>query len=150
MSELTVETLLQEASIERVLVRYAIALDERDFAALDEVFVPDATAYYETIGHFDGRAAIVDLVSGALARCGRTQHLLGNYRITIEGRHATAKCYLQAIHAGLGAYASETLTLWGEYRDRLERRPEGWRIVHRELAVFQVSGSIGPTALGAE
>jgi hypothetical protein len=35
------------------------------------------------------------------------------------------------------------LTVWGEYRDRLELRPEGWRIVHRELTVLHASGEIG-------
>ncbi len=150
MTELTLQTLLDEAAIERVLVRYAIALDERDFGALDEVFLSEASACYQTIGDFDSRDAILTLLRGALGRCGKTQHLLGNYRITIDGDRATAASYLQAVHAGLGEYASQTMTLWGEYRDRLVRRPEGWRIEHRELAVFQMAGDIGPTALGSK
>lgn len=150
MTELNLQTLLDEAAIERVLVRYATALDERDFDVLDTVFLPEATAHYQTIGHFHDRASILTLLRGALGRCGKTQHLLGNYRIAIDGDHATAACYLQAVHAGLGAYAAQTMTLWGEYRDRLVRRPEGWRIAHRELIIFQVAGDIGPTALGIE
>lgn len=150
MTDLTVETLLEEKRIERVLVRYALALDEHDWAGLDEVFVPEATAWYQGIGDFSSRDAIRDMISGVLQTCGRTQHLLGNFRIAIDGNKATAKCYLQAIHVGQGALAAQTMTVWGEYSDRLERRPEGWRIVHRELAMFQTAGDIGLGTTGAE
>lgn len=150
MSELTLQGLLDEALIERVLVRYAVALDERDWAALDEVFVPGASAFYEGIGELTGREAIVDLVRTALAPCERTQHMLGCTRIAIDGELATAKCYLQAIHSGRGDYAGQTLTVWGEYRDQLERRPEGWRILRRELFLTHIAGDIGGTALATE
>lgn len=150
MSDVSIEHLLEEARIQRVLVRYAQALDERDWAALDEVFTADARVRYDAIGEFCGRTAVVDVVKQALSSCGCTQHLIGNFRIELEGPRATAKCYLQAIHQGLGSRASDTLTVWGEYRDRLERRPEGWRITERELVLFQTAGAIGPTALTTE
>jgi hypothetical protein len=44
---------------------------------------------------------------------------------------------------GIGDYKGQSVMLWGEYRDRLERRPEGWRIVHRELVPFHATGDIG-------
>lgn len=143
MSKTTMETLLEAAEIERVLNLYATALDGRDWMALEGVFSRDATAHYEGIGHFDGRDAIVELVRSVLSQCGPTQHLLGNVRIEVDGDEAQAKCYLQAIHAGLGDYEGRTLTVWGEYRDRLQRTGEGWRIVHRELAAIHSEGDIG-------
>ncbi|MBL0283763.1 MAG: nuclear transport factor 2 family protein [Zoogloea sp.] len=124
MAELTRDDLLEEARIERVLVRYASALDERDWAALDEVFVAEASALYHGIGSYSGREAIVATVRQALAPCGRTQHLLGNVRITLSGAEASAKCYLQAIHAGQGRLPGANATVWGEYRDQLEKRPK--------------------------
>ncbi len=139
--------LRDERDIVDILIRYAVDLDEHHWAGLDEVFVPEATATYHGIGDFTGRDAIRNMVRSALERCGRTQHFLGNYRIAVDGDKASAKCYLQAIHVGLGDYAHNILTVWGEYRDRLERRSEGWRIVHRELEVFKVDGDIGPTLL---
>jgi len=138
-----VESLLAERKIERLLMAYATALDKRDWAALDEVFTPDATAHYKSIGHFGSRAAMVSMFREYLERCGATQHLLGNMRVDVDGGKATATCYLQAIHAGLGKHQGKLLTVWGEYRDRLELRPAGWRIVHRELTVLHASGDIG-------
>ena len=147
MNETALQRLCDERDIEQILVRYAVVLDEHQWSDLDEVFVPNAIATYHGIGEFAGRDAIRDLVRRALERCGRTQHLLGNYRISVDGDKATAKCYLQAVHQGLGNYSQNVMTVWGEYRDRLERRPEGWRIVHRELEMFKVDGDIGPTLL---
>lgn len=135
--------LLDERAIERLLVRYASAVDERDLPGFDEVFVADATAYYGFSGNISGRAAIVDLVRATAEKCSGSQHLIGNFRINVEGDRATAKSSLQAILVGTGAYRDRHLTLWGEYRDRLERRPEGWRIVHRELVTLHATGDIG-------
>lgn len=149
MDDLTLEILLDEARIRRVLVRYALALDEHDWAALDDVFLADATVGYQGIGDFHGRAAVVDVVRSALSACGRTQHMLGNFRIRIDGDEAGACCYVQAVHAGLGAWQGETMTVWGEYRDRLRRTPSGWRIARRELVIFHVAGDIGGTAISA-
>ncbi|MDD3352074.1 nuclear transport factor 2 family protein [Zoogloea sp.] len=149
MDEVTLDTLLDEARIGKVLMGYAEALDRRDWPALEQVFTADATAHYTSIGHFEGREAIIEVVRQALSVCGPTQHLIGTVRIAVHGDGATARCYLQAIHAGLGDYRDRTLTVWGEYRDRLVRRPEGWRIAHRELALIHMSGDIGATALSA-
>jgi 3-phenylpropionate/cinnamic acid dioxygenase small subunit len=143
MNSLTTTTLLDEKKIEGVLIAYATAIDKRDWTMLDDVLAPDATAHYKSIGHFGSRAEMVAMFKEVLERCGATQHMLSNIRIRVEGERATAACYLQAIHAGLGKYQGETLTIWGEYEDRLELRPEGWRIAHRELTVLHAVGDIG-------
>ena len=143
MSELTVETLLEEARIERVLKRYASALDGRDWAGLDEVFTESATAHFQGMGDFNGRAEIVKLISSVLSAAAGTQHLLANVVIELNGKEAYSKCYLQAIHTGKNKFEGKAMTVWGEYRDHLKLTPAGWRIVHRELAGFHAEGDIG-------
>jgi ketosteroid isomerase-like protein len=150
MPDVTLEQLLDEARIERVLKRYASALDSRDWAGLDDVFTEDATAHFQGMGHFNGRAAIVALIDGALAMAGGTQHLLGNIVIDVDGDEARSKCYLQAIHAGKGEFAGKAMTVWGEYRDRLRRTPAGWRIVHRELAGIHADGDVGMAIIASD
>src|SRR5690606_19718893 len=85
MTNLSLDTLLEQARIQSVLNLYATALDARDWAALDGVFTADASANYGELGEFRGRQAIVDLVSHVLNQCGPTQHLLGTYRIAVDG-----------------------------------------------------------------
>lgn len=142
-SVMTLETLLDRAQIEDVLMAYTSALDERDWAALEYVFAPEASADYGVVGEFHGRPAVIEVVRDFLQRCGPTQHLLGNIRSTVQGDEAQARCYIQATHAGVGLHLGQTMTLWGEYRDLLERRAQGWRIVHRALFVQLVVGDVG-------
>ena len=129
--------------IETVLLRYASALDNKQYDRLREVFIPEATANYVGLAECKGLDSIIELVSGVLDRCGPTQHLLGNVQADVHGNEATATCYLQAIHVGLGEYADQLHTVWGEYRDRLVKTEAGWRISHRELAVIHAQGDIG-------
>lgn len=129
--------------IEAVLLRYATALDERDWPSLSHVFAPEAIADYQGIGVFNGRPDVVGVVADFLGKCGPTQHMISNVRIEIEGERARSCCYLQAIHAGMGRYAGQTMTVWGEYCDQLELRPEGWLIVRRTLVVKHVAGDVG-------
>jgi len=129
--------------VEAVLLRYASALDKKEYERLREVFIPDAIANYVGLAECKGLDSIIELVSGVLDRCGPTQHLLGNIKIGIQDKEATASCYLQAIHVGLGDYAGQLHTVWGEYRDRLVKTEAGWRISFRELAVIHAQGDIG-------
>jgi len=137
------ETQNDYREIEAVLNRYASALDGKQYDLLNQVFVPEATAHYVGLAECKGLGSIKELISGVLDRCGPTQHLLGNVRIELNGDKATARCYLQAIHVGLGDYADQLHTVWGEYRDRLVKTADGWRIAYRELAVIHAQGDIG-------
>lgn len=143
MSDVTLDGLLDEARITRVLNLYAASLDAHDWPALDQVFAEGAVADFQGIGRFDGRAAIVELIRSVLSQAGATQHLLGNFRISVNGDRAHAKSYLQAIQAGKDSFAGSKMTVWGEYRDTLERTASGWRIVYRELAGIHAEGDIG-------
>lgn len=69
------------------------------------------------------------VVRGFLEQCGPTQHLLSNLRIAVDGGETRVNSDMQAVHAGRGAHAGQTPTVWGEYGDRLILGPEGWRIV---------------------
>ena len=142
-TDVSIDQLLEQARIEKILLLYATLLDQRDWAGLADVFTDDAVADYRGIGTFEGRPAITGVVQDFLGKCGPTQHMITNVRISVDGKQAVAKCYLQATHAGGRGHEGKTLTVWGEYSDRLQLRPEGWRIVHRELVVQHVAGDIG-------
>ncbi len=129
--------------IEAVLIRYASALDSKQYQRLSEVFTREATANYIGLTECKGLDSIIELVSSVLDQCGHTQHLLGNIQVDIQGDRATASCYLQAIHVGLGDYSDQVYTVWGEYRDQLVKTEAGWRISYRELTMLHVQGDIG-------
>jgi 3-phenylpropionate/cinnamic acid dioxygenase small subunit len=123
-----------------LLDRYAEALDSRRFELLREVFADDV--------HFDfgewaatSREQAVASIRSYLDRCGPTQHLLGNYRIEIEGDGARSRVYVRAFHLGVGSAAGKSYEMGGEYRDELRRTPQGWRSVRRRGVVFFEHGT---------
>jgi hypothetical protein len=126
----TLELLMAEREIQRALYRFARAMDERDWAALDAVVAVDATADMG-LGPLHGRAAIVALMRSFLDECGPTQHLLGNLTIDIDGASAHSRCYVSDMHKGLGDKSELTFSTLGEYHDRWRKEQGVWRMVHR-------------------
>ena len=129
------------ADILATVDRYATALDRRKWELLEDVFTADLT-FDAGEWVMEDRESYVAMVKTYLGGCGPTQHLLGNYRIEFQGDDAaTSACYVKAFHLDRDRGAELTYDMGGEYRDRLRRTPEGWRIHHRTLEVFYETGS---------
>lgn len=125
-------------AIEDVSVRYAAALDDRDWWALEACFLPHAV-YVHPGGRLQGFPAILDRVRGALAPLSRTQHLLGNFRVAVDGNEARAACHFQAQHLRRGVQG--TFTIAGAYADRLVRTAAGWQIEERRQTYSWTAGN---------
>jgi hypothetical protein len=128
--------------------RYATALDSREWALLDEVFTPDAVADFGA-GPLQGRESIRRLVRRMLGGSGPSQHLLTGHRVELDGDAARCVCRVRAFSAGVGPTAGRSHELFGEYRDRLVRTPDGWRIARREMTIHREIGTrdvLGPSA----
>ena len=126
--------------IEQALIRYTLACDRRDWSLLDGVFLPDVVANYGGEYRLQGRDKLMRMIRHFLDDCGPTQHLLGNFRITVDGDTAESACYVRAAHAGLGEKQSLVYEVWGEYRDQWLHTAEGWRICERQMAIFHETG----------
>ena len=129
--------------------RYATALDARDWALLDDVFVEDAVGDFGQ-GEILGRERLRRMIRSMLGGCGPTQHLLGNYVVEIDDGGATARCTCQvrAFHASASPGDDRVYELFGAYRDRLVRTPEGWRIARRQLVIRHELGSRAVLGVG--
>ncbi len=97
------------------------------------MFTPDA--------HLDYRAAcgiagpypeVKAWLAGTLpAMFEATQHLVVNREITVDGDRARSRAaFLNPNRLRVDGVV-RVFTCGGSYHDRLERRPEGWRIVRR-------------------
>ena len=146
------QTLLDEREIVRALARFARIADTKAFDKLDEVFAQDVRFDYGS-GHVeDGLVALRALMSHHLEHCGGTQHLLGSIYVDIDADFATSHAYVQARHQRVGEFVGPVFDSNGEYVDRWERRPQGWRIVHRDVtwaantgepAIIAADGDLG-------
>lgn len=130
------DRLLMEREMHLVLCRYARACDERDWAAMHEVFTPDCVAdYVSKFGawHCPDRDAIVSMVRQNLGGCGPTQHLLGN--LLVENVQGTwrSRMNVRAAHRGVGELKDLRYDAMGEYIDEWALTPAGWRIARRRM-----------------
>jgi hypothetical protein len=141
------EILVAQKEIEVALGRYARACDSRDWAAFDTVFAPDVTADYAGKFQFEGRAAVVDSIRSHLGGCGPSQHLMGNFVISVAGKSGESRCYVRAFHQGKGDKAHVTYEVFAEYTALWRRLPEGWRVLEWTMRVDCEIGSqeiLGP------
>ena len=136
------QALIDEREIRDLAFRYCRALDTKDWALLDEVFVPDATGQLGTPTTLVGIEAIRDRIRTALAHLDDSQHLVGNHEIAVDGDAATHRCYLQAQHIREAATGGPNYIVAGRYEDRLVRTDVGWRIAHRTLTVMWTDGNV--------
>lgn len=138
-----IQNVLHAREIEDLILDYAIALDRKEYDLLDHIFTTDTHVEYLGIAECQGCDEVKGLVSSVLEQCTETQHILSNIRIKLNGRSASASCYLQAIHVGKGDYDGQLLTIWGEYVDELTLTDAGWRISKRQLRTIFSQGDIG-------
>ena len=128
---------LQEMSdrfeIQDLLIRYALAIDTKDWALLDTCFVPDAYLDYSSTGGKKGSYPEVRRwLAEALAPFAVTMHLIGNTSVRFEGERASARTYLwNPMGFGKSLEALDWFAVSAHYVDELVRTDAGWRIQKR-------------------
>ena len=131
--------LLDRQAIADLTIAYTYALDTKNWDALDDVFVPEATA--RLTESLSGRDAIKTRIRRALEQLDVSQHMISNHRIEIDGDRATGCCYLQAQHVRDAAPGPPNFIVAGRYDDRYVRTSAGWRIEHRDLVIMWTEGN---------
>jgi hypothetical protein len=121
---------LAKQACAEVVYRLARGLDRCDAELVRSTFHDDAT---DDHGIFRGTAdEFVAWVVPQLLTMERTQHLIGNVLIEVDGDRAWGESYYVANHDLKGASGEELrYTAAGRYIDRFERRDGTWRIAHR-------------------
>jgi ketosteroid isomerase-like protein len=127
-------------AVVEVCVRYARALDRRDWDLLASCFDDDAVVEYSDMEPITGIAALTDVCRQVLEPLDVSQHLLGNHHVEIDGDRAHSECYLHAQHVS-HALAPADKYVAGTYVDTLHRRDTGWKISRRRLEVAWTDGN---------
>ena len=141
MSDEETAILRDRLAIQDVLVRYGMALDDRDWERLSTCFLPDAVADYGGPDDQVGYPKIEETCRAALGRLDGSQHFISNFEITVDGDTARSRCYLMAQHVRNSAEGGPHFTVAGTYRDELVRTSDGWRIRRRELITTWIDGN---------
>ena len=136
------------AQITEVLDRYAEALDLRRWELLETVFAPEI-AFDSGEWMVRGRPEVIAQIRTYLDGCGPTQHLLGNYRVALDGDRARSRVYVRAFHACKDRSDPRVYEMGGDYADELRRTSAGWRSVKRSLRVLFELGTRDVLGMGA-
>lgn len=134
------QSLLDEREITRGLSRFARILDSKSWDQLSDVFAEDLSFDYGSGGEQQGMNALRENMTRFLDCCGGTQHLIGSILIDVDGDKAISRAYVQARHQSAGDTGGQVFDSNGEYIDRWERRPGGWRIVRRDAKWASLTG----------
>lgn len=119
-----------ERALTALLLRYATALDTRDWVMLRSCFSEDVEADYASFGKWRGPREIIDYMRRTHASLGPTLRRVTNISAYIEGGQVCARSYIDVIltpgkaggpiHRGVG---------W--FDDRMSRTSDGWKISRR-------------------
>jgi 3-phenylpropionate/cinnamic acid dioxygenase small subunit len=141
-------SMVDERLIQNGLGLFARILDGRQWDRIAEVFAENVTFNYGDNQEQSGIEAMRSQFMRFLDVCGPSQHLLGSLMLSNDGPLLVSRCYVQARHQGAGAKSHLFFDSNGEYRDRWERRREGWRIVRRDVSWHMQMGD--PSVLGID
>ena len=85
-------SILDELDVQRVLVEYAWACDNKDWALLRSVFTADAQLdYSSTRGPAGGREEVVKWLRESLSQTPVIQHVVSNFQIDVSGNRAAGR-----------------------------------------------------------
>jgi 3-phenylpropionate/cinnamic acid dioxygenase small subunit len=123
-----------------VLVRYATGIDTKDWSLFRTCFTDDVHADYGDIGVWNGVDEITEYMTTTHARMPRTNHMMSNFSIAVDGDQASAASYVHVVLV----IAEDPLT-WidgvGQYADNLVRSETGWRIRERVYSTTRLVAS---------
>jgi hypothetical protein len=109
-------------------IRYATAIDRRQYQLLSTVFTADADLDYGEVGQWTGAAEVIEFMDRAHAGAANTMHRMSNQVIVVDGDAATARTYVDALILGPGGSGVNAV---GFYDDEVIRTANGWRISKR-------------------
>ncbi len=130
--------------ISDLLIRYARAIDTKDYALLDTCFTPDAHVDYTSSGGTAGKYPEVRAwLEKALAPFPCMMHFVGNTTLELDEDRARSRTYVinpMGLPSKDGSL--HVFTVCAHYVDKLVRTPEGWRIAERIEETVLMDGTL--------
>ena len=133
-------------------VRYAAAVDEKNWLLLEDVFAEEM-AHYRVFGSrvgyeqgqpsivAAGRAQAVNIHRAFLEPLRQTHHILGNVLGTVHGETGELTYYLRAYHEGQGEKAGLLKESLAFASASVKRLDVGWRMLTLDYVVYISVGS---------
>ncbi|WP_102145738.1 nuclear transport factor 2 family protein [Mycobacterium hubeiense] len=125
--------------ITEVLIRYATGIDRRDWELFRTVFTADCVLDYGRIGTWHGIEEVVAFMRQSHDAAGHTLHRIGNISTAVDGDHAKATSYVDAVI--MSPEGTSGVNAVGYYDDELIRARTGWRIQRRRFTTVRIGAT---------
>jgi hypothetical protein len=137
-----VQLLLDRMEISDTVVRYATAVDTRDWKLYRSCFTDEVELDFAgwAVGTHNADEW-VDMVRQMLGGFTATQHISSNHVIKLNGNEATCLSYVQAQHYLPNDTGDSALTIGGHYKNDLIRTEGGWKISKCRLKITWYAGN---------
>jgi 3-phenylpropionate/cinnamic acid dioxygenase small subunit len=124
-------------AISDTILRYATAIDRRDWDLLATCFTDDCVSDYGDIGAWTSRDGIVEYMEAVHAACGHSLHRITNVVIDLGDGGAAARSYVDAVV--LAEDNASGVNVLGMYDDVLVASTDGWRIARRRFTMVRLA-----------
>ena len=140
---LSPQEISDRVEINDLVIRYARAIDTKDYALLDTCFTPDAHVDYTSSGGVAGKYPEVRAwLEKALAPFAAMMHFVGNTSLELDGDRANARTYVINPMGFPQDGGLHVFTVCAHYVDKLVRTDDGWRIAERIEETVLMDGSL--------
>jgi hypothetical protein len=127
-----IQRLADIEAIKQLKAKYVRLADAQEWTAWGELFTDDVHLHTDG-GPVDGRAAVVEAISGSL-KGAKTMHRLHTPEIAITGENtATGKWPMSDYVIGTFRGQSMTIRGYGYYHEDYLRTANGWRLKRSQL-----------------
>ncbi len=142
------QRLFDREEIGDVQLRYATAVDTRDWQLFRACFTDEVEGDYSSVFGTPparlGADEFVAMIAPVMSVLTATQHMITNLAITFEDSdHATVVAYVRAIHHNAAADGGTEQTVYGYYTNAFVRTLDGWRISKLKLTSQIQTGNPG-------
>jgi 3-phenylpropionate/cinnamic acid dioxygenase small subunit len=121
------------AAIEDVIVRYATAIDRRDWLLFRTCFTAGCRSDYGSIGGWNDIDGLTAFMTTAHAGMGHTMHRMTNNVVQVDGDTATGRTYVHVVLQLDRNNPGIVYETFGIYDDSFARTGDGWRIAERDF-----------------
>lgn len=123
---------------------YGWCIDHRDFAALDELFLPDSIVHYDLPeGNRAPWREMREWLPQGLSIFRVTQHNMSNPLFEVDGERARSRTYGDLLHVQeLSNGDFSVMRHHSIYHDQWIRVENSWRIAERTLTNLYVDGPV--------
>lgn len=137
--------LISKQAIQEVALRFAQALDTKDWELASSLFVEEVKADFSAYGipaQTMKKEALIGLYQYSFRNEKLiTEHLYTNFLIDIDGKNAFCTFNFIGNHHVPGLETGDEFYLYGQYHDQLEFDGQRWKIKERALVIFYTKGN---------